>query len=369
MMLAPLRDHLSPRDPTSFPLLHATRDRYFSRLSVDVDPGNPGFDGAGWITSEDVNIEHLLDVFTSVEDSVEVWDACACFMNHLYWHKKRLIVLRPKIEGLPDDHRSKPQCLFWLARLFESVGNIVEGKRLLVHTLGLWRERGDSFQVAGTLRFLSDANRMLGLREEGIEGVKEALEIFKKLDIVLGQAVSWQQLALLLYSNKQLDAAEEAASQSIDLFSNNGNQHSVSQCYRLLGDICGSRGETEKAVKHYGAAIGIASSLNAHDLLFWNNYSLALLFLSEKRLGDAHTHVERTKSYAINDPYNLVLAMEIEARVWNEEGRFEEAKSGVLRAIDAFEKLGAAEDVERCRRILRFWFIEKAVRMPAASLG
>jgi len=62
--------------------------------------------------SEDVNVEHLLDVSTSVDaNSKDVWDACAGFMEHLYWNKPRLAMLEPKIEMLPDDHPSKTRCL------------------------------------------------------------------------------------------------------------------------------------------------------------------------------------------------------------------------------------------------------------------
>ena len=104
----------------------------------------PGFGEARWITSEDVNVEHLLDVFTSIDAKSEgVWDACAKFINHLYWHKPRLVILGPKIRALPDDHPFKLRCLQELSRLFDSVGNQVERKRLLTHALGLWRARGN----------------------------------------------------------------------------------------------------------------------------------------------------------------------------------------------------------------------------------
>ena len=111
-MLTPLRDHLSPKDPKSSPLLHAIKKRYFTRLSTVVDPEKPNFKETQWITSEDINIEHLLDVLTFTDaNSVSVWNACRDFMRHLVWNKRRLVVLGPKIEGLPDDHRSKPECL------------------------------------------------------------------------------------------------------------------------------------------------------------------------------------------------------------------------------------------------------------------
>jgi hypothetical protein len=148
-MLAPLRDHLCPKDPMSSLLLGATKECYFSRLSTEVHPDKPGFEESRWMMSEDVNIEHLLDVFTSIDASSQnVWDVCAKFMDHLYWHKPRLVTLGPKVEALPDDHPSKPQCLLDLANSFFSVGNSVEYKRLVIHAVKLWRERGTTSQVA-----------------------------------------------------------------------------------------------------------------------------------------------------------------------------------------------------------------------------
>ena len=356
MMLAPLRDHLRPK--ASSPLLRATRDHYFSRLSVPVDPDKPGFEKTRWIVSEDVNIEHLLDVFTSADvDSFKVWDTCACFMEHLYWHKKRLVVLGPRIEGLPDNHHSKPQCLLRLSRLYNSVGNCVEQKRLLAHALKLWRERGDDYQVAGTLRIISNANRLLGYNAEGIEQAREALDICQRLDDTLGQAQSRQILAQLLYHNKQLNAAEEAVLWAIDIFGEN-NQFEICQCHILLGDICRSRGEVAKALKHFEIALEIASS-NWHEQLFWIYHSLAELFLGEKRFDDARAHIEHARSHAINSPRNMARTMHLEARVWYKNGRFEEARSQAMRALDAYEKLGATQYAEHCRRILQI--IERAI--------
>jgi len=142
-MLAPLRNHLCFKDPMSSPLLRTTKERYFARLTKFIGPGRPGFDEAQWIISEDTNVEHLLDVFTVIDAaSVVIWDTCAYFMKHIYWHKPRLVVLGPKIEGLPDYHPSKARCLVELSYLFSQVGNNVERKRLLTLSLKLQREGG-----------------------------------------------------------------------------------------------------------------------------------------------------------------------------------------------------------------------------------
>ena len=354
MMLAPLRDYLCPKDPTSSPLLCATKDYYFRRLSVEIDPDLPSFEDTRWVMSEDVNIEHLLDVFTSIDtEAASAWDVCGYFMKHLYWHKTRLVMLGPKIKGLPDDHHSKPRCLYQLSQLFYSVGNYMESKQLLIHTLKLRREQGDDFMVAETLRFISNATAALGLSKEGIGQATESLEICKRLDDVFGQALSWQELAWLLYGDRQLDAAEEAALRVIDLLSDTSDQFPVCECYDLLGKICRSKGEIEKAINYHETAIGIASSSNWLDLLFWNNYNLAQLFFGEKRFDDAHIHVERAKSHAINDSYYLGRVMELLAGFWYEEGRLEGAKSEALRAVGVYEGIGAAKDLENCKTLLR----------------
>ena len=352
-MLAPLRDYLRPKDPTSSLLLGTTKERYFSRLSVEIYPDKPGFEESRWITSEDVNIEHLLDIFTSIDaNSKDVWDVCGRFMDHLYRHKPRLVMLGPKIEALPDNHPSKARCLQELSQLFGLVGNDTERKRLLTQALKLWREQVDNKRVALTLSDLSDTNRLIGLHEEGIQQAKEASEILERLGDTANQAECLIGLAYVLHDDEQLDAAEEAASRAINLLPETGEQFRVCQGHRILGDIYKSKGDIAKAIHHFEEAIGIASSLRADYQLFWVHHSLADLFSLEGRFGDAHTHIERAKSHAVNDPYNLAHALWLQARLWDEQHMFEEAESEALRALDVFEKLGAVDDAEEVREFL-----------------
>ena len=168
-----------------------------------------------WIVSEDLNIEHLFDIFTSiVQNTVDIWGPCVHFLQHLYWHKPRQTVLRPRIEGLPDSHLYKPKCLFTLSMLFQRTGNHGERKKLLVHTLELQKQRGDDdFQIAQTLIWLSDVNRLLELYEEGIQQAREALEIYERKGYTIWQGDSLDKLTWLLLGDKQLDEAENAASQ------------------------------------------------------------------------------------------------------------------------------------------------------------
>ena len=365
-MLAPLRDYLCPRDPMSSSLLCAIRKCYFSRMSVDFNPSDPGFVKTQWIISEDVNVEHLLDVFTTIDaSSADVWKACAKFMEHLQWRKKRLTVLGPKIEGLPDNHSSKPLCLFELGWLLNEIGNLVECKRLLTHSLGLWRERGSDRWVAQVLGFLSDVNRRMGLCKEGIEQAREGVEISSRLGDTPMQVECLTKLAYLLRADKQPDAAEEAASLAVNLIPEKGQEYQLCELHRALGGIYISKDETEKAISHYKMALEIAAPSNWHDVLFWIHVSLAELFRNNGRFQDAQAHIERAKSYTVNSAYYLAHATLLQATIWYGERRLEEARSEALRAANAFEELGAVKDVESCRDLLQI--IQKELDVPVLS--
>ena len=365
-MLAPLRDYLCPKDPKASALLCATKDLYVTRLSIIIGPERPGFEDTRWIITEDVNVEHLLGVFTSADSgSEDIWNCCNGFIAHLYWHKRRQTVLGPKIEQLPDGHRCKPRGLLELSTLFDSVGNHVEEKRLLTHALKLWRERGDEYWVARALHFLASANRRLELYEEGIQQAKEALGVFRRFGDTNVQEACLVNLAHLLLDNGRFDAAEEVLTDSADLLET-GSGFPLCQSHRLLGVISHRRGEREKAIHHYNAAIELASPSNWYDQLFWIHDCLAILFREEDKFDSAHAHIKQAKQYGLYDKYLLGRAMETEAWTWYRQGRLENAVSEVLGAIEIYEKLGAARDLKGCRNFLQD--IERPTKKGKAGL-
>ena len=364
-MLAPLRDYLCPKDPKTSPLLCATKDVYVSRLSVRVDPSEPGFEDTRWITSEDVNVEHLLDVYTSTDqESDNIWVGCRYFMGHLCWHKQRKTVLGPKIEQLPDDHPEKPGGLYELSGLFEMVGDYVEQKRLLSHALKLWRERGNDLLAAFSLNSLASANRWLDLYEEGIQQAKEALGVFERLGLIKEQADCLIGLAHLLLESGQLYAAEETITRSINLL-DKGPEFQFCQSHQILGHILRYKREREKAIHHYNIALGIASQSNWTDQIFWIHYALAAVFLNEGEFVDAHAHLEQAKQYALHDEYCLGRTMNMQADVWYQQGRYEDGMSAVLCAIEIYGKLGAARDLEKCGNLLQD--IERSTKISSTA--
>jgi tetratricopeptide (TPR) repeat protein len=365
-MLAPIRDHLSPQDPRSSPLLCTTRDRYFTRLSVNVDPAIPGFEEARWITLEDVNVEHLLNVFVSIDQNVGgIWDTCHHFLEHLVWHKPRQTVLRSRIEDLPDDHPHKPKYLYELSRLSQQLGDHGERKRLLVHALELERRRGNDDRVALTSSLLADVNRLLGLHKEGIGQAREALGIYERTGDTIGQAECLAKLAWLFLEDDQLDAAENAASRAIDLVSDRGREYLVTGLHSVLGRIHYSKGRKEKAIHHFNTALELASLHNWNDQLFWIHFDMAELFRDEREYDEAHARIERAKLYAIDEAYKLGRAMKLQANVWYLQRRFEEAKSEALHALENYEKAGATRSTKICRDLLKK--IEEA--MESRSTG
>jgi tetratricopeptide (TPR) repeat protein len=353
-MLAPIRDYLGPQDPRSSPLLCATRDHYFNRLSAGVGPGRPGHGEGRWIVSEDVNVEHMLDVSTAIDPGRDnTWATCYRFVEHLYWHKPRHTILRSKIEALPDDHPSKTQSLRRLSQLLGQVGNYTEQKRLLTHALELVRWQGGGSQLGYTLQQLSGVNRLLNRYEEGIQQAREALEIFKRMGDTRWQMQCSSDLAWLLFQDKQLDAAESVASRAIHLVAESGQEVLVCRLHRVLGKIFQSKGERKEAIHHFETAIRIATPFNWHDTLFWNHFALAMLFRDEDEFDEASTHTKQAKSHAVDNALQLGRAMQMQAEVWYRQHRLEEAKSEALHALEIYEKLGAAGYASGCKSLLQ----------------
>ena len=353
-MLAPIRDYLSPKDPKMSPLLCATKDHYFRRLSVFVDPGHPGFEEARWIKSEDGNVEHLLDVFTLIDAaSDDVWLAYGHFLGHLYWHNPRQTLLGQRVEDLPDDHPSKPVCLFELSRLLDKVGKFTEEKELLIRALKLERERGNDARTAQALRFLCDTNRMLGQYEEGMEQVREALQILERIGDVPGQAICLVDLGQSLLNAGQLDAAEETASRAIDLISGEGQPFVTCRSHRILGNVYHAKGERGKAIENLKTAIAIASPFEFHGQLFWIHWELAEVFLDEGDFDSAQVHANQAESHIVGDTHSLGYVMEMRAKIWRRQNRLEDARAEVLHAMEVYEKFGLSGDLENCRALLQ----------------
>ena len=212
-MLVPLRDYLCPKDPLSSPLFCATKDSYFARLPVKPDMFSPPPKETQWIISEDVNVEHLLNVLASIDaDSSGVWRACAAFLCLLYWHKQRQTALGPQIKQLPDDHHFKFDCSLHLVILLEDIGNHADRKQLLEHIWKLEREAGNDYRIALILVVLATTNGMLGLIQEGLDQAREAVEIFERIGDTKKHGHSLLILTTLLSNDHQFHAAEEAAS-------------------------------------------------------------------------------------------------------------------------------------------------------------
>jgi hypothetical protein len=66
-----------------------------------------------------------------------------------------------------------------------------------------------------------------------------------------------------------------------------------------------------------------------------------------------HTLTSNAKPYTANSAYSLGIVTMMEGFVWYRQHKFEEARSEVLRATEIYEKLGAADDVEKCREFLQ----------------
>jgi tetratricopeptide (TPR) repeat protein len=166
----------------------------------------------------------------------------------------------------------------------------------------------------------------------------------------------------VLSEDGRLDAAEEAATRAITLVSRKGQESLLCELHQVLGLTHKSKGEKEKAIHHLETALEIASLFGWDFQLIWIHFSLARLFRDKHEFEDANTHIERAKSYAADYPYDLGRAMQLQAGIWYQQQRLEDAKSEALRALEIYEKCGAVYEIDAkvCGRLLEK--VERAMK-------
>ena len=82
------------------------------------------------------------------------------------------------------------------------------------------------------------------------------MEIYGRLDDTVAQAGRLLDLAWLLHSDEQLDAAEEATSCATSLIPKEGSEPPVFQSHHILGKVYHPKGELEEVTYHYETALG-----------------------------------------------------------------------------------------------------------------
>ena len=121
------------------------------------------------------------------------------------------------------------------------------------------------------------------LPKQAIILAREASKTLERLGDTLEHGHCLLELAAALHKDGQLDATKTTVLHTIDLLSGiKGAEYRVSNSHSTLAEMYFSRDEREKAHDRLKIALGIASSFNWGNELFWIHYILAELFLCTK---------------------------------------------------------------------------------------
>jgi len=356
-MLAPLRDYLRLKNPSSSTLLAIAKDQYFDRLCVWKNGrGVDGFTEVEWFVSEDINTEHLLDVFVSIDtEPADVWGACYQFLDHLAEYKPRPVILGPKIDTLPETHPSKAECVRALAILFAALGDFSMARRLHLHELRLWQRHGNELNGAIALTRVADANRLLGNTQEGIGQAEEALRVFERLEEKCWQGHCLKIIAWGYVDCRQLRGASRCIDHMFALLRNGGDKGLLRSCGRILATISVQMGNLSDAKEILESTLEVPLLLGDAHSRFWITYRLVEVYFGLGDLNGVCDQITSMKSLAqaSHDQYLLGRAMELQAKVWLKTGRVAEARSEVLLALAAYGKAGNSRNQEKCGELLK----------------
>lgn len=204
------------------------------------------FDGA--------DVEMGLRLFAALRD---FWYYQGPSIDGLRWIERALLHLG----GAPPALRAKAQMSAGHTLLHH--GDLERGSALLLEALAIFRELGDPSNTAWTLIFLSYAP--VGKQyeyENALTMCNEGLEMFRKLDERAGLAQGLTIIGELARTVGDLDLAERAYLDGLDLARETGDRRRESIQYLNLGMVEQARGEHSRSETLMKDSIGLAREVH-----------------------------------------------------------------------------------------------------------
>ncbi|KAG1883839.1 hypothetical protein F4604DRAFT_1677546 [Suillus subluteus] len=164
-VLAPIqhyvRDSLQAPDSTSLREIRAFYYRTVAFCSKERDQY------ADIIISDHVNIEHVVafDLADIPDDAEETYKACWQFLERLGWHLPRPTTLTPAISNIVENSSTwtlKADCLLTLARLYDTLSQLVEASQAFQAAEALYLTTGDPERMGDCLINRADMLRCQG---------------------------------------------------------------------------------------------------------------------------------------------------------------------------------------------------------------
>ncbi|WP_317445477.1 tetratricopeptide repeat protein [Streptomyces collinus] len=210
---------------------------------------------------------------------------------------------------------------------------------------------GNRSGEAGLGLNLGNALQMVGRVEEAIEAYTRAREVFKSLGNRQAEAMAWNNLGVCEHKTGRVREAIEAHTRAYRLFQDVGDRKYEATAWNHLGAALAAAGRLEEAIKAHIRACVLAQAVGyrRYEGGAWHNLGTALW--QQGRIGAAiEAFTEAMKVHdEYEDWYRMGQALGNLAHVHLSQGDIAEARDCLLKAADAYTRVGAPAEAAEVR--------------------
>ncbi|RMG25871.1 MAG: hypothetical protein D6732_21840 [Methanobacteriota archaeon] len=168
----------------------------------------------------------------------------------------------------------------------------------------------------------------LGMREEGIEKLIAAYEIWDQLENKLDKAITLNSIGVIHYERSELVDALKSFKKALAILEEVGNETYASKVLNNIGLIHIERGDYDKAATFLQRGIEIKKKLNSSHSTDFLHLNLGRIFFEQGNLEEAEQHFLRSLQLRriIGNDINVSHSLYYLALTYTAKGEFQQAE-------------------------------------------
>lgn len=236
-------------------------------------------------------IEHLKAELTQVSsDTAEIRILLTLAMNYDgYQMDSALSYAQRTLEKSKsvDNKQGIADATLHLGRLKRDLFQEAEALTLMFDALKLYRDIGDSVQIAHSLNDISIVYANSGDNQNSLEYFKQALEIFRQMKDEKGESYALNNIGILYQDMGDNTAAKDYYMQSLKIKIKNKDLYGISRGYTNLGSISEDTQSWNEAWEYYRKADSIYNVTNDKQGKGQNSLAMARVKLNQNSVPEA----------------------------------------------------------------------------------
>ena len=252
---------------------------------------------------------------------------------------QQLAAYRKKI---PPDENAVGNLLLDIGRLYVDRHEFQDAFDALHEAEAIFDRLKLTLQISSVKTLLAHAFKQTGQVDKAEGAIRQAIEIDQELQSEADLAVDYGDLSRIYQARGQLEEAEKWLRKSIEIAERLGDEPNLAIAYNNLGQIYQARGQLEEAEKWVRKAIEIAERLGDEPKLAIDYNNLSQIYDARGQLEEAEKWLRKAIEIdeRLGDEPKLAIDYNNLSQIYDARGQLEEAEKWLRKAIEIDERLG-----------------------------